>query len=465
MPWFTNNDVLVCKSCAWPSSQASELQIGFSNEVSLRLSNLWVNRFLEMAWQLVAVLVLTEFWGFSEVWSWLPRFKRKRKIRFVFACRLVKQARHRQHARYKKRSQVVAKRWKQWKPENSRSLVILCGADLRSTRNFPRCGFDHLGKNQTPTDQDPFEWSQSLKGGGKRSWSNSSWQHDPSMEQSESSLAEALTGFLQNWQKCASKTEGRPPKKPKQGNPPKNQGSLISQLQTLLADLTWRQAADNTVAQELTSMLKKGQRGERSQNQPTAPEKVVWEPPKAPAQTYCPQMNQRQVFWESKHEKTVGKPPVGNIASFTPGEWTSPPKITQVSQVLGALADAKDLPGKLVVIKEEHQLQELLDMWAATSSKAPLTVIFDGDPQKESEGTKIKMSVKRAKSLIAKLETLTAWRLGDEAKCPWISQAKKTDFKNFKPTPKVTVRFTAPQHFRLAFTDGFGDQKPIDIII
>lgn len=28
----------------------------------------------------------------------------------------------------------------------------------------------------------------------------------------------------------------------------------------------------------------------------------------------------------------------------------------------------------------------------------------------------------------------------------------------------MTVRFTAPQHFRLAFTDGFGDQKPIDII-
>ena len=103
MPWFMNNDVLVCKSCAWPSSQASELQLGLSNKVSLRLSNLWANRFLEMAWQLVAVLVLTEFWGFSEVWSWLPQFKRKRKIRFVFACRLVKQARHRQHARYKKK--------------------------------------------------------------------------------------------------------------------------------------------------------------------------------------------------------------------------------------------------------------------------------------------------------------------------------------------------------------------------
>ncbi len=28
----------------------------------------------------------------------------------------------------------------------------------------------------------------------------------------------------------------------------------------------------------------------------------------------------------------------------------------------------------------------------------------------------------------------------------------------------MTVRFTAPQQFRLAFTDGFGDQKPIDII-
>ena len=116
------------------------------------------------------------------------------------------------------------------------------------------------------------------------------------------------------------------------------------------------------------------------------------------------------------------------------------------------------------MIREEAQLQELKDMWAATSSTAPLTVVFDGDPQIKNEGTRIKISVKRRKSLIAKLETLTAWRLGEESKCPWISQAKKTDFKKFTPTPKVTVRFTAPQQFRLAFTDGFGDQKPIDII-
>lgn len=104
MPWFANNDLLVCKWCsAWHSNQVPELQLGFSNEVSLRLSNLWVNRFFEMAWQLVAVLVITEFWGFSVVWSWLPRFKRKRKIRFVFACRLAKLARHRQRARFKKK--------------------------------------------------------------------------------------------------------------------------------------------------------------------------------------------------------------------------------------------------------------------------------------------------------------------------------------------------------------------------
>lgn len=75
-------------------------------------------------------------------------------------------------------------------------------------------------------------------------------------------------------------------------------------------------------------------------------------------------------------------------------------------------------------------------MWAATSSKAPLTVIFDGDPPKESEGTKIKISVKRAKSLIAKLETLTAWRLGDEEKCPWISQAKKNGKQKFQTNLK-----------------------------
>ncbi len=119
-----------------------------------------------------------------------------------------------------------------------------------------------------------------------------------------------------------------------------------------------------------------------------------------------------------------------------PGEWTSPPKITQVAQALSALADAKDLPGNVVVIREEAQLQELKDMWAATSSTAPLTVVFDGDPQIKNEGTRIKISVKRRKSLIAKLETLTAWRLGEESKCPWISQAKKNGFQKVHTNSK-----------------------------
>ena len=92
-------------------------------------------------------------------------------------------------------------------------------------------------------------------------------------------------------------------------------------------------------------------------------------------------MNQRQVFWA---EKTVN-PLFGIISWFNSGEWTSPPKITQVPLVLSALAGAKDLPGNLVVLREEAQLQELKDMWAATCSKVPLPVIFDGDPQNDCE--------------------------------------------------------------------------------
>lgn len=74
-----------------------------SDEFSLRLSNLWVNRFFEMTWRMVALLVIMDFWGFSVVWSWIPRFKRKRRIRFVFCCRVVGLARHRQHARFRKK--------------------------------------------------------------------------------------------------------------------------------------------------------------------------------------------------------------------------------------------------------------------------------------------------------------------------------------------------------------------------
>ena len=209
-------------------------------------------------------------------------------------------------------------------------------------------------------------------------------------------------------------------------------------------------------------MLKKWQRGGRSQNPPT--QNPRGENSETPARTYYPQNFQRQVLWDPKHEHSGGNQGLGSISSFTPGEWTSPPKILQVAQALSALANAKDLPGNVVVIREEAQLQELKDMWAATSSKIPLTVVFDGSPEIQNDGTKVKISIKRGRTLIPKLETVTAWRLGDESKCAWISQAKKTDFTKFTPTPKVTVRFTAPQHFRLAFTDGFGDQKPIDII-
>ncbi len=86
-----------------------------------------------------------------------------------------------------------------------------------------RCGSTHVNTvcsnrnlSQTPIEQNPFEWSQSLIGGGSKR--SCTWRQDSSREQhSESSLAEALAGFLRTWQEQTTQNnEGGPPKKPKQ---------------------------------------------------------------------------------------------------------------------------------------------------------------------------------------------------------------------------------------------------------
>ncbi len=90
-------------------------------------------------------------------------------------------------------------------------------------KEVKRCGSTHVNTaysshhiSQNPMKQNPFEWSQSLIGGGSKR--NGPWRQDSSTEmESESSLAEALTGFLRTWQeKTTQNFEGRPPKKPKQ---------------------------------------------------------------------------------------------------------------------------------------------------------------------------------------------------------------------------------------------------------
>ena len=79
-------------------------------------------------------------------------------------------------------------------------------------------------------------------------------------------------------------------------------------------------------------------------------------------------------------------------------------------------------------------------MWQTLECQQALTVLLDDPQVSETDGTLLRLSVRHAKSLQAKLETMKAWKLGDHAKCPWVSQAKTTDFRSFKPPPKVTAR-------------------------
>jgi hypothetical protein len=255
-------------------------------------------------------------------------------------------------------------------------------------------------------------------------------------------------------------------RKPKTTSAPADaEGSLIMQLKHLVDGCNQKKASDATVAQELTSLLRQWQRGPTPCSWPAHQEVKPDSRRKADnMQSFYNQDSKRRKVGLSDSSMAETKRTIAHVTGFAVGEWTIAPKVVSPNVVLKALGENKDIPGNLVVARNMSQVNELRDMWLALSCQLPRTVLLDSAEVSQVDGTPLRLSVRRAKSMIARLETLKAWRFGDQEKCPWVSQAKTTDFSSFKPPPKVTVRISAPQHFRLAYTDGHGDQTSTDIV-
>ena len=183
---------------------------------------------------------------------------------------------------------------------------------------------------------------------------------------------------------------------------------------------------------------------------------------------YSAPTHRRVMMEEQEMDKTFVSREQGNqppIVSFTGGDWNLiPVKITTPKAVFTALSESQKLQGNIVVAKDRNQVQELQDMWKSLNCNEPLTVVLQKTERMNLDGEDIWVTVKRGRSLHAKLEAFSAWRLGESKLCPWVKQAKPTKVKEFIPPEKVFVRITAPQHYRASFTDEKEDANPNDIV-
>ncbi|CAE7427449.1 L96 [Symbiodinium sp. CCMP2592] len=291
---------------------------------------------------------------------------------------------------------------------------------------------------------------------------------DDGADDGQDALASALNEFLTTW--CKNKPAAKP------------QHSLAHQLKDLLQPLIQQRASDEQVAQKVKALLTANQKARRLRHTHEAVR------PSTQAQTGSGQLNQpsRRVefavpasalparSWTPTTTKASGADrckerdlPDGSrtnkptqeaglkksITAVVPSEWTAVVKLTTVAGVRKALASGSDLPGNLVVVSGVEQYLELRDQFAAVACYSPLAVIIDDPVRHQAPGlSEVKVSVKRGSAAL-KTETLMLACIPDGAAAPRVKPAVRIDVAKYQPAAKVTVRVSAPSHYRQLFRD------------
>ncbi|CAE7323649.1 L96, partial [Symbiodinium microadriaticum] len=145
--------------------------------------------------------------------------------------------------------------------------------------------------------------------------------------------------------------------------------------------------------------------------------------------------------------------PRKSITAVVPSEWTEPVRLAVLSGVLKALATGGDMPGNLVVVSSVEQYLELRDQFAAVACYAPLSVIIDDARRRQMPGvSEVRATVKRGPAS-PKPETLMLACIPDGAGGPKVKPVVRMDVAKYQPAAKVTVRVSAPSHYRQLFLD------------
>ena len=263
----------------------------------------------------------------------------------------------------------------------------------------------------------------------------------------------------------------------------------LHQLQSVLTKLAAKQASDETVVQEVKSLLATRQREARKDDAFIAPSgkkpRVVTfgseESREAPAPKPVGGGNASAVSlsaakdqsakaplrppqWGSpKPEKTEeqSRPQKQRVTSVAQGEWTCPVALASLTAVNKALSSGGALRGNLVVVPTPEHLQELFDQWKALSCDEPLTVLVDCHPSEWPAGaSSVKASCKRGGKDL-RTEAFLAAKLGDSSRAPWVKPAIQTNVAKHQPPSKTTLRIAAPAHYRQLYRAGWDDAEAV----
>ena len=270
----------------------------------------------------------------------------------------------------------------------------------------------------------------------------------------EPSLSSALLEFLAHWQnKTKAPSAVQPPAKKSKSQ--QKEESLIAQLQTLLGKLAQQNASDEVVVKRVQdTLLKSNARAETVGPETQVPQKIT---SVAPKDSGGPQQQK---------QNHAGSPAAGSATgpiSLNASEWTKAIKLISKATVTKAVQEGGEIDGNVVVVKSEAEAQELKALWNAASRYDPLTVLLLVADCKALGGYNTKVSVKRGAGPVV-VQDVTVIVLGDTHAAPWARQASKVEVAKFAPPAKVTVRISAPYHYRVLFRNEDGWDQVKDVL-
>ena len=259
------------------------------------------------------------------------------------------------------------------------------------------------------------------------------------------SLVSALSGFLQQWQ---AQNVGAPAKKRRADGArhrqsgencgtwqnrwtsshdtaySKNDSSLVDELLAFLSNCQTQRLDDYTVASQLQEWMSDWTQPSRQRTDVRVVRR--WQKP----------TENRQV--------SVGRHGVSDVNQC---EWSLPVKIMTKGHFLKQLPCGRAPEGNLISVKTIDDFYEIKDMKVALDNYDPVAILIDGV---HDVGQKVQVSLKRGPQRM-KFEQVTYVALGTPSHVPSPRPPTVANVKKFQPPAKVSVRISAPAHYREAY--------------
>ena len=224
----------------------------------------------------------------------------------------------------------------------------------------------------------------------------------------------------------------------------------------LLEELAKQQAANDVVIKKVQGLLKKPS--------PQAENTRPLEARASPKQGVRVRQVVEKPVTEPKAAPKSQKPhDSGGPIALNASEWTKPVKLVSKAAVLKAVEQGNDIEGNVTVVKSEAEARELKALWNAATRYDPLTVLLPVAGCSSLGGYSAKVSLKRGAAPFA-LQDSTVVVLGDTHAAAWARQASKVEVAKFAPPAKVTIRITAPYHYRIMFRNDDRWDKITDVL-